>query len=87
MVGSCGAVQLFGIQDYSASCEVAALLGIESEDVRSLASDEQIVCRDGVPHRLGKLDYLADPLFAGRFDEGAFHARPTKAWASGASPG
>jgi type IV secretion system protein VirD4 len=78
MLNSCGAVQVFGAKDYSASSEAAAAFGVEAEDVRLLAADEQIVCRDGVAHRIRKLDYLADPLFAGRFDDNPLHASPPK---------
>ncbi len=66
MVNNSGAVQLFGIKDYAVSCEVSALVGINPENVRSLASDEQIVCRDGIPHKIKKFDYLTDPLFTNR---------------------
>ena len=79
MVNSCGVVQLFGIKDYSASSEAAALLGIEASDVRSLGSDEQIVCRDGVPYRTKKLDYLVDPMFAGLADDNQLFPRRPKA--------
>ena len=74
MLGGCGAVQLFGTSDHAASSEAAAAFGIEPGDVRSLAADEQIVCRDGGADRTRRLDYAADPQFAGRFDEIPVHA-------------
>jgi type IV secretion system protein VirD4 len=68
LFSGCGAVQVFGVRDYSATAELAAMLGIEPEDVRSLATDEQIVCHDGIAQRIRQLDYLTDPLFAERLD-------------------
>ncbi len=68
LVSNCNAVQAFGVRDYSATAELAALLGVEAEEIRSLANDEQIVSLGGVPSRLKQLDYLTDPMFAGRFD-------------------
>jgi type IV secretion system protein VirD4 len=68
LAGNSGVVQVFGVRDYSASAELAAVLGVEPEDIRSLAADEQIISRDGIPHRMRQLDYLADPQFAGKFD-------------------
>lgn len=79
LVSNCGALQVFGVRDFSASSELAALLGVEPEDIRLLATDEQIVCRDGVAQRIKQLDYLADPLFAGRFDQGLLSTRRSKA--------
>jgi type IV secretion system protein VirD4 len=78
LVSNCGAVQIFGVRDYSASAELASLLGVEPEDIRMLAADEQIICCGGVPHRIKQLDYFADPLFAGRFDRSPLRARSPK---------
>lgn len=66
LVGNSGALQIFGVRDYSASAELAAMVGIEPKDIYTLAPDEQIYCRDGAPIRGKQLDYLTDPLFAGR---------------------
>jgi hypothetical protein len=79
LVSNCGALQVFGVRDYSASAELAALLGVEPEDIRSLGADEQVVCCDGNAQRFKQLDYLADPLFNGHFDQGALSPRPPKA--------
>jgi type IV secretion system protein VirD4 len=75
MVNSCGAVQMFGIKDFSASSEVAALLGIEAADLRSLESDEQIVTCDGISHIIKKFDYLVDPMFTALFDDNPVQPR------------
>jgi type IV secretion system protein VirD4 len=66
---NCAAMQVFGDKDHAAAAEAATLLGIEPEDVLSLEPDEQVVRLDGVCHKIKKFDYLADPLFAGQFDQ------------------
>jgi type IV secretion system protein VirD4 len=68
MIKNCGLVQVFDAKNYSASSEVAALLGIEIDDVWRLEPDEQIVYRDGISHKIKKFNYLTDKMFAGRFD-------------------
>jgi type IV secretion system protein VirD4 len=78
LVGNTGAFQAFGVRDFSASSELAALLGVEPEGVRSLAADEQIVWHDGVSRRIKLLDYRTDPLFAGRFDPSPLSPRTPK---------
>jgi type IV secretion system protein VirD4 len=65
---NCGAVQAFGTKDFDASSELAATLGIEPKTIHSLTTYEQIVSTIGVPHRIKKFDYHADPLFKGLFD-------------------
>lgn len=77
LLNNCGAMQVFGSRYYSATFELAALLGVEPTEVRSLAADEQLVCRDGVSQRFRQFDYLADPLFAGRFDRSPLSLRLT----------
>ncbi|HXO41491.1 MAG TPA: type IV secretory system conjugative DNA transfer family protein, partial [Thermoanaerobaculia bacterium] len=69
LVSNTGAFQTFGMRDFSASSELAALLGVEPEGLRLLAADEQIVWQGGASRRIKLLDYLTDPLFAGRFDQ------------------
>ncbi len=56
---NCGALQVFGDKDYSASAEMAAVLGVKPEEVTSLEVDEQIVRMDGVYHKIKKLDVNA----------------------------
>lgn len=65
---NCGAVQAFGTKDFDASNELAACLDLEPKTIHSLATYEQIVSITGVPHRIKKFDYRADPLFKGSFD-------------------
>jgi type IV secretion system protein VirD4 len=65
---NCGAVQAFGTKDFDASNELAATLGIEPKLIHSLATYEQILSITGVPHKIKKFDFRADPLFKGRFD-------------------
>jgi type IV secretion system protein VirD4 len=77
LLNNCGAVQIFGSRDYSAAAELAAFLGVEASDVRSLAADEQLVCREGVSQKIKQFDYVADPLFAGRFDRSPLNSRTT----------
>jgi hypothetical protein len=60
-------VQVFGANNFAVASEVAAALGIDAADVLSLATDEQIIWRDASAQRIRKLDFLVDPLFAGRF--------------------
>jgi type IV secretion system protein VirD4 len=55
LVNDNSALQVFGQRDYSASHELAALLGIEAEDLRALSVDEQIVYRDGLASRVRQL--------------------------------
>lgn len=69
LVGSCGVVQVLGATDYAAAAETAAILGVEPTDALTLGADEQLVRAGGVVHKVKKLDYLTDPLFAGRFDD------------------
>lgn len=64
LVNECNTVQVFGVRDYSASAELAVVLGVAPDDLRGLAADEQIVCDDGGASRIRLLDYLTDPLFA-----------------------
>jgi type IV secretion system protein VirD4 len=68
LMSNSNVLQAFGNRDVTASAELAALLGVKPEDIWSLANDEQIVSLDGAPSRLKQLDYLKDPMFAGRFD-------------------
>lgn len=68
---NCGAIQLFPSQDYSASLEAAALLGIEHDDVRGLDADEQIAWIDGACHRIKNIDCSTDPLCSGKLNRTA----------------
>jgi type IV secretion system protein VirD4 len=67
LLNNCGTVQVFGANNFAVASEVAAALGIDAADVLSLATDEQIIWRDASAQRIRKLDFLVDPLFAGRF--------------------
>ena len=80
MINNCGAVQIFGAKNYSVSSEVAALLGIEPDDVLQLKDDEQIVCLNCETHKIKKVDYLdqSDKLFIGKFDQNPWHAGKPK---------
>ena len=68
LMSNSNVLQAFGVRDFTSSAELAALLGVKPDDIRSLANDEQIVSLHGVPSRLKQLDYLTDPMFAGQFD-------------------
>ncbi len=56
---------MFGSKDPAAAAEAAAVLGLETDDVRLLGADEQIIRRHGECLRIHSLDYTSDPLFAG----------------------
>jgi type IV secretion system protein VirD4 len=74
MIENCGAIQVFGSKDYSAASEVAALFGIEPEDILLLDSDEQIINLKGSLQKVKTINYLTDPLLVGKFDPLPSHA-------------
>ncbi len=70
LMNNCGVTQVFGQRDYSASIELAAMLGIEADDIRLLTADEQIVSHNGSSQTIKQIDYPTDPVFVGKFDSG-----------------
>lgn len=68
LMSNSNVLQAFGVRDFTTSAELAAMLGVKAEEIRSLANDEQIISSDGVPSRHNQLDYLTDRMFAGQFD-------------------
>lgn len=73
MVNNCSVLQIFGTKNFSVASQCASLVGIDYNDVRGLAKDEQIVVIDGEALRLKKFDYLSDSIFAGKFNENPYY--------------
>lgn len=57
----------FGVSKWQAAEELAELLGNQPEDLLRLGSDETLVLNGGELSACRKLDYLKDPVFAGKY--------------------
>jgi len=73
MVNNCAVFQAFGAKNNLVAKQIAHMIGIELDDVRSLQSTEQVTVIDGDIKRSKKLDYLTDERFSGGFDENPYH--------------
>jgi type IV secretion system protein VirD4 len=78
VLANCGTWLTFGHGSLTAARQVAEQLGdIGAEALFALQPDQLALHRAGRPTELAlKLDYLQDPLFAGRFDANPLHAAP-----------
>ncbi len=76
MVSNCEILEFFSMRNHYAEKEISELIGIDIEDVKSIANSEIIIVgSERNPVRAYKLDYLQDAEFAGRFDPNPFHNR------------
>jgi hypothetical protein len=74
MVNNCGIVQMFGTKNFQVAAQLADLIGVEFDEVRGLAAQEQIVVIDGIASKCVKPDYLVDRRFRDLFDDNPYHA-------------
>lgn len=74
---NCGTWLAFGQASLTAARQVAEQLGdIAAEALFQMAPDELAIHCAGAPTQIARrLDYLSDPLFAGRFDAHPLHGR------------
>jgi type IV secretion system protein VirD4 len=68
-------IQAFGLANGLVARTVADLLGVEAREVIGLGPGEQFLLRPGAAAEVARrVDYLTDPIFAGRFDPNPRHS-------------
>ncbi|MEO8148769.1 MAG: type IV secretory system conjugative DNA transfer family protein [Bacteroidia bacterium] len=68
IINNCGVLQTFGINNADAARQLSEYLNVSIEDVLNLKKDEQLILLNGSKLlRAGRMDYLNDPFFEGKF--------------------
>lgn len=76
LIDNCGVLATFGSLRYHQAASLAHVMGdVTPETLVKLPSDQIVINRPGTGTTMArKLDYLHDPLFAGRFDPNPYYA-------------
>jgi type IV secretion system protein VirD4 len=76
ILNNAGALLIFGIGHYAAASEYAELMGMDPHELMKLGDEDAALSVRGEGTRtLRRLNYLRDPLFAGKFDANPYFAR------------
>lgn len=79
ILNNCGVVQTFGINNRAMATQWGQYLHHDADTLHEMQTDEQVISIHGEPECLGRrMDYLADKLFAGQFDENRFFRHERK---------
>ena len=80
ILDNCDVLQTFGMRNGRQVAELAELLNVPESELWKLGPNEQFLRT--VDHPQGviadRCDYLTDPMFAGRFQENRFYAKPKR---------
>jgi type IV secretion system protein VirD4 len=75
MINNCSVLQVFGAKNYMVASEFASMVGVETDAIRDIQSNEQILIINGSnPIRANRYDYLNNPQFKGLFDQNPLYA-------------
>lgn len=74
IVNNCDVLQFFGSKNFQMTQEISQVVGVYSEDVRNLPSDEQIIVKSGLPMKAQRFDYLNHLQFESKYDPNPFHS-------------
>ncbi|AYQ36560.1 type IV secretory system conjugative DNA transfer family protein [Runella sp. SP2] len=74
LINNCGVHQFFGIKTFHVAKDIAAITGLNPQQIMSMASDEQYLCVDGEVYPNAKrLNYLLDKNFEGLYEPNSFY--------------
>lgn len=79
MLNNCAILQIFGAKNYMVASEFASIIGVETDSIREIQSNEQVlVINGGNPIRANRYDYLNNSQFQGLFDANPLYAAVNK---------
>lgn len=74
IIDNAGTLSMFGAANALSAANLERVTGYHGR-ILGMPRSEQVLCRQGrEPVRAGKLNYLSDPAYRGRFDPNPFHA-------------
>ena len=74
IINNCDVLQFFGSKNFQMTQEISQVVGVYSEDIRNLPSEEQIIVTGGQPVKAQRFDYLNHLQFESKYDPNPFHS-------------